>query len=352
MPETTRNERPVVGVTADFDSRYLGRLQEVADVRLGGWGVSGSVQSESELTTFLSGIDILVVAWEPITAPILDNSSLRYIASVRGGPGGNIDLAAATERGIPVTGTSGREAIPVAEFTLGLMIGLLRFVPLTNRLLHERVLASFDPPPPGDIGWGMNPEDPWLKYRGEDLSGQRLGLVGYGTIGQLVASRAAAFDMEVVAHDPFAIDSGQVPLLPLDELMATSDVISVHARYSEATHHLIGKDEIGLMKSTAVLINTARPHLVERDALLTALREHRIAGAALDVHAKEPIDPDDPFLEMENVICTPHIAGSSHGVTAVQTLQVVENIERFLRGEKLQTLVNDVSPQALDPMVG
>ncbi len=343
MHDQTSVDKLVVGITADFDNQYLDRLEELADVRFGGWGVSGALPNEQELTEFLTGVDVLVVAWEEITASILDNSNLRYIASVRGGPGGNVDLHKAAEQGIPVTGTSGRESTPVAEFTIGLMIGLLRHLSLTSRLMHERVLTSFDPPPPGDIGWGMNPEDPWIKYRGGDLSGRRLGLVGLGAIGQMVASRAAAFDMEVVAHDPLVTDSGQIPLLTLDELMETSDVISIHARYSEATHHLIGKHELGLMKPTAILVNTARPNLVDYDALLAALNEQRLAGAALDVHVKEPMDPDDPFLDMDNVICTPHIAGSSYGVTAVQSLQVVENIERFARGEDLHVLVNDVS---------
>lgn len=338
MPDT--GKRLSVAVTADFDERYLGRLRETADVRFGGWGVTGRVPPEHELIDFLQGADVLVVAWESVTEAVLAGTSLRYIASVRGGPGGNVDLAAAAARGVPVTGTLGREAVPVAEFTFGLMIGLLRYIPRTYRLLHSGDLASFDPPPPGDIGWGMEPGDPWLAYRGIDLAGLRLGLVGLGAVGRLVATRARAFEMEIIAHDPFASPMDGVDLVALDELMRTSDVISVHARYSPLTHHLVGAAQIALVKPSAVLINTARPHLVDRDALLNALTTGQMAGAALDVHAKEPVNPDDPFLALDNVICTPHIAGSSVGVTATQTRQVVENIERFARGEPLRYIAN------------
>jgi D-3-phosphoglycerate dehydrogenase len=329
-----------VAVTADFDERYLERLRDTADVRLGGWGVTGSVPPENELIDFLRGADVLVVAWEPITEAVLEAAPLRYIASVRGGPGGNVDLAAATRLGIPVTGTLGREAIPVAEFTFGLMIGLLRYIPRTYHMLRTGELASFDPPPPGDIGWGMEPGDPWLAFRGTDLAGLRLGLVGLGAVGRLVATRARAFEMEVIAHDPFTSPVEGVNLVPLDELMRTSDVVSVHARYSPQTHHLVDAGLISLMKPSAVLINTARPHLVDREALIRALSDGQIAGAALDVHGKEPINPDDPILALDNVICTPHIAGSSAGVTANQTRQVVENIERFARGEPLRHVAN------------
>ena len=334
--------RPTIGITADFDHSLADRLEKVANVRYGGWGVTDVISYGTELIEFLDGVDILVVAWEVIDADVLSNSNLRYIASVRGGPGGNIDLEAAAERGIPVTGTHGREAIPVAEFTFGLMIGVLRHIGHTFYELRERTLASFDPPPPGDIGWGMEPGDPWNRYRGDDLYGKQLGLVGFGTVGRLVAERALAFGMAVVYHDPYAEAMAGVSAVDLDDLMSSSDVVSVHARYAKDTHHLVGSAQIGLMKPTAILVNTARPHLVDNSALVDALEQGMIAGAALDVHPKEPVDPDYRLLDMPNVMCTPHIAGSSRGVTYIQSLQVVENIERYVRGEQLHTLVNTV----------
>lgn len=334
--------RPVVGVTADFDMSLLPRLEAIADVRFGGWGLGGVVASGDELLAFLDGVDILVVAWEVIDDAVIDRSSLKYIASVRGGPGGNIDLVKAAARGIPVTGTSGREAIPVAEFMFGMMIGLLRYIPYTYSALRQRELASYDPPPPGDIGWGMEPTDPWIKFRGEDLAGKCLGLIGFGTVGRLVASRALAFGMEVVFYDPYADPEAGTSAVDLDELMSRADVVSIHAKYSPETHHLVSKREIGLMKPTAVLVNTARPHIVDNAALCEALESGAIRGAALDVHPKEPVDPDYRLLDMPNVLCTPHIAGSSFGVTRVQSLQVVENIERFVRGAALETVANGV----------
>jgi D-3-phosphoglycerate dehydrogenase len=317
----------------------LERLRAVADVRVGGWGVTGQSPSADELVKLLDGTDVLAVAWESITAEVLDATSLRYIASVRGGPGANIDLAAAAAREIPVTGTIGREAIPVAEFAIGLMIGFFRSIPQTYHRLVTRELTSAEPPPPGDLGWGMEPNDPWLAYRGQDLAGKRLGLVGLGAVGKNVAKRAAAFDMTVTAYDPFVSSYPGVSLVPLEDVM-TSDVVSVHARYGPQTHELVGAAEIARMPAHGLIVNTARPHLIARDALLAALRERRIAGAALDVHFKEPLDPDDEFLALPNVIVTPHIAGSTYGVTRVQSIQVVDNIIRFAAGDPLVNVVN------------
>lgn len=330
-------QRPRVMVTADFDEAELERLRGLADVEVGGWGVTTKMPDEEELVELLQGIDILAIAWEEVTASVLDRTDLKYIASVRGGPGANIDLAACAERGIPVTGTSGREAIPVAEFAIGLMIGFFRFIPLTYHRLEKGELTSAEPPPPGDLGWGMDPGDPWMFYRGEDLLGKTVGLVGLGTVGKLVAERLRAFGMTVLAHDPFVEAFEGVEMVELDELMRRSDVVSIHAKYSEATHGLVSAELIGLMKPTAILVNTARPHIVDRDGLLGALQSGSIRGAALDVHYKEPLDPDDPFLALDNVITTPHIAGSTYGVTRVQSEQVVDNIARFIAGEELHT---------------
>jgi D-3-phosphoglycerate dehydrogenase len=325
-------------ITADFDDKQTKRLGEIAEVRLGGWGQSGSVPSETEVIELLQGVDILVEAWEHITEEVLDRTKLRYIASVRGGPGGNVDLAAAARRGIPVTGTAGREAVPVAEFAIGLMIASQRYIPITYHLLADRKLTSPDPPPPGDLGWGMDPGDPWLFYRGEDLAGKTLGLVGLGTVGREVARRAAAFDMDVLAYDPYVDSHSIARLVALDELLSSSDIVSIHAKYTPQTNGLIGRAEIARMKKDALLVNTARANIVDREALLDAVRSGSIRGAALDVHYKEPLDPDDPFLELTNVICTPHIAGSTYGATAVQSVQCADNICRFLAGESLECL--------------
>ena len=329
----------VVQVTADFDDNELARLAEFATVRTGGWGFTGELPSSEEFAEMLQGADVLAVAYEQVDETVLARTDLKYIASVRGGPGGNIDLAATSRRGIPVTGTVGREAIPVAEFALGLMLSFFRYIPETYARLKKGELTSPEPPPPGDLGWGMDPGDPWNYYRGEDLFGKTLGLVGLGTVGKLVADRANAFGMKVSAYDPFVTDWPGVQLAELSDVMR-SDVVSIHARYSrDTTHGLVGADELALMPAHSVLINTARPNIVDRDALLAALQSGSIRGAALDVHFKEPLDPDDPFLAMPNVICTPHIAGSTSGVTRVQSEQVVDNILRYSRGEELVNVV-------------
>jgi D-3-phosphoglycerate dehydrogenase / 2-oxoglutarate reductase len=334
------SSRPSILITADFSEDQSNRLRQLGEIRFGGWGVTGKIATPDETIAMLRGVDILIVGYEPITEQVIASSKLRLIASIRGGPGANIDLESAGRHGIPVTGTVGREARPVADFTFGIMLALLRHIALTSRLIYEGKLTDASIYE-GDIGWGMRSEDPWMRFKGHELGGKTLGLIGLGAVGREVVRRAKGFDMQVIAYDPFVQSASDVQLCSLDEVLQRADVLSIHARLTEQSRNLISWHEFQLMKPTAYLVNTARAGVVERKALLEALRTHRIAGAALDVHHKEPLDPDDPFLQLENVLLTPHIAGATVEVMQRHSELVTDNVVRFLEGKPLINVVNE-----------
>jgi len=326
-------------VTADFSEAGLEQLGELGEVAVDGWGITGVIADEAQTTQMFAGIDIVAIGYEPVTEAVFAATDLQYLASIRGGPGANIDLKAAAKRGIPVTGTVGREAKPVADHSFGLMLSVLRHTTYTDRLLRTGLLDR-DSDDRGETGWGMGPQDPWNKFKGIELSGKTIGLVGLGEVGREMVKRARGFDMRVLAYDPYVLDPGDVHMCSLDELLAQADVVSIHARVSEESKGMIGAREFGLMKPDAVLINTARAAIVSRPALIEALASGRIRGAGLDVHHHEPLSADEPFLKMDNVVLTPHIAGATVEVMARHSQLVVENIRRFCAGEPL---VDDVT---------
>jgi D-3-phosphoglycerate dehydrogenase len=294
---------------------------------------------------------VAIVEAAPLGQPQLDAlPALRLIVSVRGEPV-NVDLAAATARGIPVVHAPGRNAEAVAEFTIGVMIALLRRIVSTHELVRRRVLTEDRPErvrPRGDVIW--RPADstatvPYRAFKGPGLRSTTLGLLGLGAIGASVAGLANALGMRVIGHDPYlAGDVPGVQLVSFDELLGESDVVSLHARGSGA--RLIGAAELSRMRPGALLINTARATILDYDALVGALRSGRLAGAALDVYPDEPLTPDDPLLDLDNVILTPHIAGASLDVARRQW----EILEAGLRALLLDCRAGDApirNPESL-----
>ncbi len=175
---------------------------------------------------------------------------------------------------------------------------------------------------------------------------QVLGLIGLGDIGAMVADKARAFDLKVIAFDPYAkpetAAAHGVEMVDLDRLLHDSDFISIHCPLTPDTEKLIGEPELALMKPSAYLINTARGPIVDEQALIAALREGTIAGAGLDVLEKEPPDPDNPLLTMDNVIITPHCAGISDRGTYNVKWKAAENVARVLTGRRPDSVVNDI----------
>jgi len=234
-----------------------------------------------------------------------------------------IDLQAATEAGVVIANTPGMVTVAVADHTLCLMLALCRKLPE-----EVEVAASCD----------------WRHVEGGDLWRKCLGIVGFGSIGQAVARRAQGFSMKLLAYDPqpsvkVAEELG-VELVGLDELLAEADIVTLHANLTEESAGLIGEAELRAMKPTAFFINAARGALVDQEALLCALEEEWIAGAALDTLAEEPPSPDDPILRAPNCLITPHNSSQTRETAARVNAQVCDNIIVALSGRRPRFVVN------------
>jgi len=241
----------------------------------------------------------------------------------------NIDINAATARGVAIGNTPGILHESCADFTMGLILSLARQVSRSNR----KVIAG---------EWKIFDQTPYL---GTDVYRKTLGLIGLGLIGTAVAKRATGFDMDILyfsrTRKPELEDEFGVMWTPeLKDLLARSDYVSVHVPLGPDTQGFIGETELAAMKPEAFLINTSRGGTVDPDALRKALLEGRIAGAALDVTSPEPISKDDPLVFMENVLITPHIASASAATLRRMGLMAADNIIARLRGEKMPACLN------------
>lgn len=251
-------------------------------------------------------------------------TELRAIA--RAGVGvDNVDLAAATARGVVVMNTPGGNTISTAEYTFGLMLALARHIPQGHASL-------------GAGRWDRK------RYSGVELRGKTLGIIGLGRIGQAIALRARAFEMSVVAHDPYlppAIAQDlAVPLLGLDEVYSHADFLTLHALITDETRGMINADSIAGMKNGVRIINAARGALIDEADLADALRSGRVAGAALDVYAQEPPASDNPLLGLPNVIHTPHLAASTADAQVTVAVEAAGLIVDFLLDGKVAKACN------------
>ncbi len=279
------------------------------------YAVDHRQMTEAELIDRLAGCVGSVAGSEPYTPKVMDaHPQLQIIARVGVGYDG-VDVAAASQRGIPVTISPGN-AEAVAEHALGLMIALVRnFVPQ-----HNEIAA-------GD----------WPRKSVGPLRGRTLGIVGLGRIGKQVALRAKAFNMPIIASDPvrddeFAKRHG-IKWTTTEELFATSDFVSLHLPMNEHTRRTINAELLGSMKPTAYLINTARGGVIDEAALIEVLRANRIAGAGLDVLEHEPPTKENALRKLSNVVLTAHTAGIDSQALADMAQLAAETVVRRLRGE-------------------
>src|SRR6202044_1570243 len=258
-----------------------------------GWDVQ--VPTAASLPTDIADADGLVVRSATKVTPELLEKAKKLRVIGRAGVGvDNVNMDAATRRGVLVMNTPGGNAVSVAEHTFALMLALARSVPQSNAAIHA---------------------GRWEKSStGMELRGKTLGLVGLGRVGTEVARRARALEMKVLAYDPFVTPAAarevEVELVSLDNLFARSDVISMHTSLSPATEKMIDAAAIAKMKKGARIVNCARGELIDEAALAEALKSGKLAGAAVDPFAKEP-PKDSPLLGLPNLIATPHIAGST-----------------------------------------
>ena len=270
----------------------------------------------------LEGFEVVVAMRErtPFSAKRLASLTDLKLLVTTGMANASIDMAAARELGITVCGT-GALPTPTAELAWGLIIGFQRNIPEEDRRMRE---------------------GGWQRTIGPELAGRTLGILGLGNLGKRMAAIARAFEMDVIAWSENltaeAAAAAGATAVGRDELFERSDVLTIHTRLSDRTRGLVGARELALMKPTALLVNTSRGPIVDEDALIAALRKRTIAGAALDVYAKEPLPKDSELREAPRTLLTPHLGYVSTGAYEVMYGDAVEDVAAWMRGEPVRVL--------------
>ena len=324
-------------LTASFDSVSLARLEKLMPVHVEDWRVTKQIffdGNEFARRIREEGCDVVIVEADLVHNEVIEGAEIKMIGACRGDPV-NVDVALATKRGVPVFHTPARNADAVADLALGFMLMLAR---------HLYAGVGFVK---GEKS-GFSSAGDFLKMyeamTGVELYGRTVGIVGFGAIGQRVARRALAFGARVVAYDPYLPDATfaehGAERGDLEAVLKQSDFLTLHLPDVPATKGLIGPAEIAKLKPGVLFINTARAASVEEEPLYQALATGRIGAAALDVFWQEPVQSDNRFVQLPNLIATPHIGGATVDVVAHQGEMMCESIEAYLRGERPRYIVN------------
>ncbi|MFN2195877.1 MAG: phosphoglycerate dehydrogenase [Anaerolineales bacterium] len=277
---------------------------------------SGKPLTSADLQALLPGVDGMIAGLDAVDAAALAAAGALQVVARYGVGVSNVDLEAARQRGIVVTNTPGANAKSVAELTLALMLNLLR--PVHQASAETR-------------------QGNWPRLKGISLESKTVGLVGLGAIGKEVARRLMGFDCRVLAYDPvqdadFAMFAG-VRYIPLEELLAAADVVSLHLPALPETYGLVDAAFLAHMQPGSYLINTARGELVDEAALLDALQSGRLRGAALDVFANEPPGAENPLLQLPQVLPTPHMGAHTDGATNAMGWMALKDCLAVLQGQ-------------------
>ncbi len=325
----TSPNRPNALILAPFSISELDALGHTVDVTYESWLETRKLYEPSELGIRLKadGVSVLVVEADFVYVEVFEAApSLKLVALCRGSTS-HVDVEAATRHGVLVVNTPSRNAGAVAELSLGLMLSLARRIPEA----HQYVTG----------GRWLDPVEPYLSMRGVELAGKVVGIIGLGAIGRRLATICLAVGMECLAHDPYAeaVPEG-VTSLGLDDLLAGSDFVAVHAPLTPETEGLLDSRRLALMKPSSYLVNLSEHAIVVEEALVEALRSGRIAGAALDVFETHPIAPNSPLLSLDNVVLTPHIGGATKETIERHSRMIGDDIRRFVAGRRPERLVN------------
>jgi glyoxylate reductase len=318
--------KPKVFVTRVIPDKGLDLVREFCNVDL--WQ-SELPPTPEELSQHLRGVDgLLCLLTDKIDGDVMDQAGPRLKVISNHAVGfDNIDVPAATRRGIPVGNTPGVLTDATADFAFALLMAVARRIPEAERYVQDGKWKTWGP----------------MTLLGVDLQDATLGLVGFGRIGQAVARRARGFDMRLIFYDPGEKrpypDLNATPV-DFETLLAESDFISLHIPLTPDTRHLIDSEALSKMKPNAVLINTARGPVVDAEALYEALKAKQIFGAGLDVTDPEPVPMDSPLLELENLVIVPHIASASKSSREKMSEMAAQNLIAGLKGERLPNCVN------------
>jgi len=288
------------------------------------------VYAQGDYSTHLDQAAAVIVGCEQIDAAYLDEAPRLKIVARSGVGYDTVDVDACTKRRVYVTHTPDVLSAAVADLTWALILGIMRRIPEADKYARDE--------------WaGKKREFPF----GWDISGKTIGFLGLGRIGAEVAKRSQGFEAKLIYHDPVAKPDleKKYALRPVgfDELLKASDILSIHIPLLPTTRHIIGERELNMMKPTSVIVNTSRGSVLDQDALTEALRSKKIAGAALDVFEEEPIPEGHPFLQMENVILTPHIASATWETRRMMAEICAENVKACLEGRRPRHLVPEQS---------
>jgi glyoxylate reductase len=305
--------KPILYMVRALPGGHFERLQERFEVR----GGAPQPAPRQALLAEARDAEVLVTSYiDRVDAALLDGlPRLRHLASY--GVGVNhLDLEACRRRGLLVTNTPGVVTEATAEHALALLLACARRVAEGDRLIRRGGWTAVDP----------------TFLLGTGLDGKRLGLIGFGRIGQATARRARAFDLEIVYAAPREMGVAGARRLPLEELLATSDAVSLHCPLVPATRNLLSRERLALLRPGALVVNTARGGVLDDAALAEALAAGRVGAAGIDVFPDEPTVPA-AYLGLENVVLTPHLGSGTRETRGAMAAMVVEEIERVARGE-------------------
>ena len=264
--------------------------------------------------------DLLICEADFCSGPVME-LPLRAIAAARGEPS-NVNLAEATAAGIPVLHTPGRNADAVAELTVALLFAVnRRIIPADRDVRDGKVFTE---------------TLPYQRYRSEILAGRTFGIVGFGAVGRAVRRRMEGLGLRVIAHDPYVSEARH----SLDELLATADIVSMHAPPTAETAHMMGATEFAAMRRGAVYLNTARAVLHDMEALVAALESGHLSGCGLDHFDGEQLPDGHPLIGRDDVVLTPHIGGASYHTEHVQADMIAADLQRLLAGERPAHIAN------------
>ena len=341
-------------ITANFDQSVLDSLREDLGFDIDYAPISDREGRlpDDEFRERLRGVDVLVVGYEGVSESVISEADdLQIIACPRGGPDANVDIDAATDHGIPVLYTPGRNAKSVGDFTWGQILAVCRNIAHSHHLIHTGTYTGqprADAAAGGsreDVTWGMGSDSPYTRLKGVELAGKTVGVVGLGAVGREVAKRAAGFEVDLLGYDPYVDSEAMADYgaekVELDDLLEASDIVTVHVPVTDSTRGLIGTAEFDRMKDNAVFINNARAAIVDSDALLEALQSGGLGGAALDVYEQEPIPDDHPLLELDTVVTTPHLGGATAEVISRHSAMIRDDLQALFDGEEPQHVANE-----------
>lgn len=317
---------------APFSGDALATLFQFAEVVHEDWRETETMWDPVELGKRLhgEGFDVVVVERDFLFRETFEAAPELRVAAICRSAVNQIDVAAATDHGVSVLNTPGRNAPAVAELALGLMFALARRMLESDSYIRQ--------------GRWESPTEPYTQLRGFELHGKTVGIVGFGAIGRLVAKKCQALGMRVLVYDPFVGDGGRgdrsVEMVGLGDLLQRADIISLHAPPDPGGKALLDGDAMNRVRSGAYLVNTASAELVDTPALVQALRERRLAGAAYDVFETTPIQPGHPLTKTPDVILTPHLGGATDETIQRHSHMIVRDLQRITRGQRPANLVN------------